>query len=120
MLDDDGDDDDNKTTNSLKLMFPNHPECYLYQVVKHSIDLHDAVDMVLSDDKGKTKNVNSIAVICVTWAKPSKRQRGRGFQDLNGWRCKSKGWWNLMIRGSCKTILPLLSWVVGLYSWNLI
>ena len=39
--------------NSLKLKFPTHPECYLHQVVKDSIDLHDVVDMVLSDDKDK-------------------------------------------------------------------
>lgn len=39
--------------NSLKLMFPTHPECYLQQVVKDSVDLKDAADMILSDDKGE-------------------------------------------------------------------
>lgn len=39
--------------NSLKLMFPTHPECYLQQVVKDSVDLKDAADMILSDGKGE-------------------------------------------------------------------
>lgn len=46
-------DDYNMVINSLKLMFPTHPECYLQQVVKDSVDLKDAADMILCDDKGE-------------------------------------------------------------------
>lgn len=56
MLGDYKGDDYNMVINSLKLMFPTHSECNLQQVVKDSVDLKDAADMILSDDKG---NFNS-------------------------------------------------------------
>ena len=49
---DDKGDDDTKIMNRLTMMFPTHPDSYLQEVVKDSIDLAHAVDTIISDDKG--------------------------------------------------------------------
>ena len=53
LLVDDKGDDDTKIMNRLTMMFPTHPDSYLQEVVKDSIDLAHAVDMIISDDKSK-------------------------------------------------------------------
>ena len=52
LVDDKGD-DDTKIINRLTMMLPTHPDSYLQEVVKDSIDLAHAIDTIISDDKGK-------------------------------------------------------------------